>query len=108
MAMAAAAAPLRYEVLARCSTTKARVGRMALPHHVVDTPVFMPVGTQGTMKGLTTAQLRDLGCQIILGNTYHLGVRPVRPVEGHASGKLDRRRSLRDTHTRTFARTRRS
>lgn len=37
----------------------------------------MPVGTQGTMKGLTCQQLRDLGCQIMLGNTYHLGLRPV-------------------------------
>jgi hypothetical protein len=91
MAAAAAAAataaargpPLRFEVVARCRTTKARVGRMTLPHHVVDTPVFMPVGTQGTMKGLTSAQLRAMGCQILLGNTYHLGNRPVRVRRGH-------------------------
>ena len=42
------------------------------------TPVFMPVGTQGTMKGITTAQLAELDCRIMLGNTYHLGLRPVR------------------------------
>ena len=51
---------------------------MMLPHAVVDTPVFMPVGTQGTLKGLTSDQLDELGCRIILGNTYHLGNRPVR------------------------------
>lgn len=50
---------------------------MKLPHQVVDTPVFMPVGTQGTMKGVTCEQLKDLNCQLILGNTYHLGMRPV-------------------------------
>jgi len=68
---------LVFDIVAKCSTSKARVSRMRLPHHVVDTPVFMPVGTQGTMKGLTSGQLDDLGCQIILGNTYHLGMRPV-------------------------------
>jgi len=50
---------------------------MVLPHAVVETPVFMPVGTQGTLKGLTCEQLDELGCRIILGNTYHLGNRPV-------------------------------
>ena len=44
---------------------------------VVNTPIFMPVGTQGTLKGLTTTQLKDLNCQLMLGNTYHLGSRPV-------------------------------
>ncbi|XP_002736484.1 queuine tRNA-ribosyltransferase catalytic subunit 1-like [Saccoglossus kowalevskii] len=67
---------LSFKILAECSTTKARTGKLKLPHHTVDTPVFMPVGTQGTMKGLTTKQLEDLDCQIILGNTYHLGMRP--------------------------------
>ena len=55
---------------------KGRVSRLQLPHHVVDTPVFMPVGTQGTVKGLTVTQLEELECNIILGNTYHLGHRP--------------------------------
>ena len=49
---------------------------MHLPHKSVDAPVFMPVGTQGTMKGLTMDQMRNLGCQLFLGNTYHLGTRP--------------------------------
>lgn len=68
---------LRYKVLAECSTTKARTAILTLPHYEVETPVFMPVGTQGTMKGLTSKQLTELDCQIILGNTYHLGMRPV-------------------------------
>ncbi|KJE93637.1 queuine tRNA-ribosyltransferase [Capsaspora owczarzaki ATCC 30864] len=67
---------LSFQVTARCSTTKARVSRLVLPHSTVDTPVFMPVGTQGTMKGLTSEQVESLGCQLILGNTYHLGTRP--------------------------------
>jgi queuine tRNA-ribosyltransferase len=49
---------------------------MVLPHQTVDTPVFMPVGTQGTLKGMTPHQLKELDCQILLGNTYHLGSRP--------------------------------
>ncbi|CAG8807364.1 7469_t:CDS:2, partial [Racocetra fulgida] len=53
-----------------------RAGKLRLPHGPVDTPVFMPVGTQGTLKGITPKQLEDLGCQIMLNNTYHLGLRP--------------------------------
>lgn len=76
-AVAASQNPLRYKVLHKCSKSKARVGIMSLLHSEVDTPVFMPVGTQGTMKGLLPDQLINLNCQIILGNTYHLGMRPV-------------------------------
>jgi queuine tRNA-ribosyltransferase len=54
----------------------ARRGRMHTAHGVVETPQFMPVGTQATVKGLTPAQLRDAGARIILGNTYHLTLRP--------------------------------
>lgn len=68
--------PLRLEILARCSHSKARVSKLHLPHVVADTPMFMAVGTQGTMKGLTPKQIEDAGCQVILGNTYHLGHRP--------------------------------
>jgi queuine tRNA-ribosyltransferase len=65
---------LRFEVLH--TDGAARRGRLHTAHGIVDTPVFMPVGTQATIKGLTPAQVRDAGAQIILGNTYHLTLRP--------------------------------
>jgi queuine tRNA-ribosyltransferase len=55
---------------------RARLGRLATAHGAVDTPQFMPVGTQATVKSLTPADLRAAGAQIILGNTYHLNLRP--------------------------------
>jgi queuine tRNA-ribosyltransferase len=54
----------------------ARVGLLHTPHGIVDTPVFMAVGTQATVKGLTPAQLEEAGVQVVLGNTYHLALRP--------------------------------
>jgi queuine tRNA-ribosyltransferase len=54
----------------------ARAGTLATPHGEVRTPAFMPVGTQGTVKGLTPEQVKATGAQIILGNTYHLALRP--------------------------------
>jgi queuine tRNA-ribosyltransferase len=55
---------------------RARTGRLTTPHAVIETPVFMPVGTQGTVKALTHRDLRDAGARIILANTYHLHLRP--------------------------------
>jgi len=60
----------------RCSTTSARTGFLATRHGTIRTPVFMPVGTQATVKALTPSELMDAGAQIILGNTYHLYLRP--------------------------------
>src|SRR5712692_423239 len=65
---------LRFELLAIDGA--ARRGRLHTPHGVVETPVFMPVGTQATVKGLTPAQLEEAGAPIVLGNTYHLALRP--------------------------------
>ena len=65
---------LSFQVLAQCG--RARTSRLTLPHFTSETPMFMPVGTQGSVKGLTSAQLEDIGCQVILGNTYHLENRP--------------------------------
>src|SRR6204780_5209606 len=65
----------RFEVL-KTGPTGARLGRLTTPHGVVDTPAFMPVGTAGTVKGLTQQALGELGVQILLGNTYHLYLRP--------------------------------
>jgi queuine tRNA-ribosyltransferase catalytic subunit len=69
---------LTFEIVAKCTVSKARTSKLLMPHGPVDAPVFMPVGTQGTMKGITSEQLEDLDCKILLGNTYHLGLRPVR------------------------------
>lgn len=67
---------LKFDVIATCKTSHARTSTMELPHYVVETPVFMPVGTKGSVKSLLPEQLEDINCQIILGNTYHLGLRP--------------------------------
>jgi len=64
-----------FQVL-KTDPTGARLGRLTTPHGVIDTPAFMPVGTAGTVKGLTQQTLADLGVQILLGNTYHLYLRP--------------------------------
>src|SRR6266704_3260044 len=58
------------------TSAAARTGRLALPHGTVDTPCFMPVGTQGTVRALSPADLKSVGAQIVLANTYHLHVRP--------------------------------
>ncbi len=67
--------PLRFDLLAT-HPSGARRARIHLPHRTVETPVFMPVGTQGTVKAVPQQTLEDLGAQIILGNTYHLYLRP--------------------------------
>ena len=67
---------LRFEIVAEDTTTAARAGLLHTPHGIVETPVFMPVGTAGTVKGMTQAQLEELGVQILLANTYHLYLRP--------------------------------
>jgi len=64
-----------FEVL-KTDPTGARLGRLTTPHGVIDTPAFMPIGTAGTVKALTQQALRELGVQILLGNTYHLYLRP--------------------------------
>ncbi len=67
---------LKYELLARDSATRARLGRVTTRHGAFDTPAFMPVGTQGTVKGILPDHIAATGSQIILGNTYHLMLRP--------------------------------
>jgi len=65
-----------FEVLATDSSSSARRGRLRTRRGVIETPIFMPVGTQGTVKAVSPRELRELEAQIILGNTYHLFVRP--------------------------------
>ncbi len=68
--------PIKFDILAKDPKTLARRGRLHLNHGAVDTPVFMPVGTQGTVKAMSQQELHEMGFQIILGNTYHLYLRP--------------------------------
>jgi queuine tRNA-ribosyltransferase len=65
-----------FDLLCTDAATGARRGRLRTRHGVVETPIFMPVGTQGTVKAVTPRQLGEIGAQIILGNTYHLNLRP--------------------------------
>ncbi len=65
---------------------KARCGRLTTAHGVIETPAFMPVGTQGSVKAVSPQELRDLEAQVILGNTYHLFVRPGPEVIRHFGG----------------------
>ena len=75
---------LRFELLARSGG--ARRGRLTLPHGTVETPVFMPVGTQATVKAMAPGELKELGATIILSNTYHLYLRPGEEVIRAAGG----------------------
>lgn len=67
---------MHYQILTTDNQTAARLGKLTLPRGVVDTPVFMPVGTQATVKAMTPEEIQEMGAQIILANTYHLYLRP--------------------------------
>ena len=75
-----------FEIFNKSKQTKARTGKVTLPHGEVLTPIFMPIGTVGTVKGLTFEDLEQLEAQIILGNTYHLWLRPDMEVMKMAGG----------------------
>lgn len=75
-----------FTVAKECGRSRARLGRLQTTHGVVETPVFMPVGTQATVKTMTPHELADLGVEIILSNTYHLYLRPGREVVAEAGG----------------------
>lgn len=77
---------VRYELIKTCAQTGARLGRLHTPHGVIDTPAFMPVGTQATVKGISPEELDSLGAQIILSNTYHLFLRPGHELIREAGG----------------------
>ena len=68
--------PIQFELIKRDSQSLARLGRLDLPHGSVQTPIFMPVGTYGTVKAMTPRDLEEAKAQIILGNTFHLWMRP--------------------------------
>ena len=75
-----------FEVRATDKSTKARSGRLTTGHGVIETPAFMPVGTQGSVKAVSSRELRELNTQIVLANTYHLFVRPGLDVIRHFGG----------------------
>ena len=78
---------IRYELLHECKQTGARRGRIHTPHGIIETPVFMPVGTQATVKSMTQDELKDMiDAKIILGNTYHLYLRPGHELIKEAGG----------------------
>ncbi|MEY2564119.1 MAG: queuine tRNA-ribosyltransferase [Verrucomicrobiota bacterium] len=78
-----------FELLGKDATSRARRGRLTTGHGTIETPAFMPVGTQGSVKAVSPQELRELKAQIILGNTYHLFVRPGVEVIRHF-GRLHR------------------
>jgi len=67
---------LTFELVAKCNTTRARASNLTLPHGPVQLPLFMPVATQASLKGLTYEQLEQTSCRLCLNNTYHLGLKP--------------------------------
>jgi queuine tRNA-ribosyltransferase len=71
-----ASSAFAFELAHTDVTTRARLGAFTTPHGIIDTPAFMPVGTQGTVKGVDPGRLRETGAQMILANTYHLMLRP--------------------------------
>ena len=75
-----------YELIRQCPETGARAGRLHTPHGSFDTPMFMPVGTQGTVKTLSPEELHGMGAGVILGNTYHLFLRPGHEIVKKAGG----------------------
>jgi queuine tRNA-ribosyltransferase len=77
---------MSFELLKTDASSRARRGRLTTRHGIVETPIFMPVGTQGTVKAMTPDELSSVGAQIILGNTYHLFLRPGLEVIKHFGG----------------------
>jgi queuine tRNA-ribosyltransferase len=75
-----------FQCHGKCSRTHARAGTFVTPHGIVETPRFMPVGTQATVKTLTSAHLADAQAQMVLANTYHLHLRPGEDIIAEAGG----------------------
>ena len=78
--------PIVYEHIKTCKQTGARLGKVHTPHGTFDTPVFMPVGTLATVKTMSPEDLKEMGANIILSNTYHLWLRPGEDIVKEAGG----------------------
>ncbi len=77
---------IRYELIKKDKKTGARLGRLHTPHGIIETPIFMPVGTQATVKTMSPEELKQMNAQIILSNTYHLFLRPGHDIVKEAGG----------------------
>ncbi len=77
---------IAFRVTGRAPSGMARAGELITPHGVIETPVFMPVGTQGSVKGISPEELLEMGAQMVLANTYHLYLRPGTDVVRDAGG----------------------
>ena len=78
--------PIRYELIKTCAQTGARLGIVHTPHGSFETPTFMPVGTQATVKAMSPEELKEMNAGIILSNTYHLWLRPGNDIVKEAGG----------------------
>ena len=76
----------KFEVLHVCAQSGARLGRLTTPHGVIETPCYMPVGTQATVKAMSPRELHEIKTQILLSNTYHLYLRPGHELVREAGG----------------------
>ncbi|OPJ56763.1 tRNA guanosine(34) transglycosylase Tgt [Alkalithermobacter paradoxus] len=79
-------AAIKFELIKTCKQSGARLGKLYTPHGVIETPIFMPVGTQATVKAMTPEALKEINSQIILSNTYHLYMRPGHKLVEKAGG----------------------
>src|SRR3954463_9614700 len=86
MRLSTSVRPVRFETLVNDGGTSARRGCLHTPHGPVETPAFMPVGTQATVKGLTPEIIRATGSRMVLANTYHLALRPGEEVVAALGG----------------------
>ncbi|WP_148930569.1 tRNA guanosine(34) transglycosylase Tgt [Paenibacillus methanolicus] len=77
---------IKYELIKVCKQSGARLGRVHTPHGIIDTPTFMPVGTQATVKTMSPEELKQMDAHIILSNTYHLFLRPGHEIVRQAGG----------------------
>lgn len=77
---------IRYELIKTCKQSGARLGKIHTPHGVIETPIFMPVGTMATVKTISPDELEEMHAQIILSNTYHLWIRPGEDIIKEAGG----------------------
>jgi len=77
---------VKFEILKKSKKSKARVGQLHTKHGVINTPAFLPVGTQGTVKAMSPRDLLEIGAEIVLSNTYHLYLRPGPELIAQAGG----------------------